>query len=160
MTATAVWNRIWRRFLCGSSARSAAGCPPRKSARLLFEKRQRVEEAREAYRREHGTAGQKQRKRRQYLLVDGYNVIYARQDLADLARENPEAARGKLTDILCNYQGYLGCELIPVFDAYRVKGNPGEVQRYHNIYVVYTKEAETADAYRAGQPMRSPGSAT
>ena len=121
--------------------------PSQEKRTVTFEKRQRVEEAREAYRREHGTAGQKQRKRRQYLLVDGYNVIYAWQDLADLARENLEAARGKLTDILCNYQGYLGCELILVFDAYRVKGNPGEVQRYHNIYVVYTKEAETADAY-------------
>ena len=121
--------------------------PSQEKRTVTFEKRQRVEEAREAYRREHGTAGQKQRKRRQYLLVDGYNVIYAWQDLADLARENLEAARGKLTDILCNYQGFIGDTLIVVFDAYRVKGNPGEIFKYHNIHVVYTKEAETADQY-------------
>lgn len=85
--------------------------------------------------------------RKKYFLVDGYNVIFTWEDLADLARDNLEAARGKLADILCNFCGYIGGELILVFDAYKVKENPGEVQKYHNIYVVYTREAETADAY-------------
>ncbi len=83
----------------------------------------------------------------EYLLVDGYNVIFAWDELAALAQTNLEAARGRLMDILCNYQGYTSYRLILVFDAYRVKGNPGEVQKYHNIHVVYTKEAETADMY-------------
>ncbi len=83
----------------------------------------------------------------EYLLVDGYNVIFAWDELAALAKENLESARLKLMDILCNYQGYTQYRLILVFDAYRVKGNPGEVQQYHNIHVVYTKEAETADMY-------------
>ncbi len=83
----------------------------------------------------------------EYLLVDGYNVIFAWDELAALAKTNLEAARGRLMDILCNYQGYTSYRLILVFDAYRVKGNPGEVQKYHNIHVVYTKEAETADMY-------------
>ena len=84
---------------------------------------------------------------KEYLLVDGYNIIFAWEELKDLAKENLEAARGKLADILCNYQGYKKCTLILVYDAYRVSGNPGSVQKYHNIYVVYTKEAETADQY-------------
>ncbi len=79
--------------------------------------------------------------------MDGYNVIFAWDELAALAKTNLEAARGRLMDILCNYQGYTNYRLILVFDAYRVKGNPGEVQKYHNIHVVYTKEAETADMY-------------
>ena len=79
--------------------------------------------------------------------MDGYNIIFAWEELKDLAKENLEAARGKLADILCNYQGYKKCTLILVYDAYRVSGNPGSVQKYHNIYVVYTKEAETADQY-------------
>lgn len=83
----------------------------------------------------------------QYLLVDGYNIIFAWEDLRELSLTNVEAARSRLMDILCNYQGYLGYPLIVVFDAYKVKGNPGEVFPYHNIFVVYTKEAETADQY-------------
>ena len=83
----------------------------------------------------------------EYLLVDGYNIIFAWEDLKELAAENLEAARQKLIDILCNYQGYKKCELILVFDAYKVKGNPREVEKWHNINVVYTKEAETADMY-------------
>ena len=83
----------------------------------------------------------------EYLLVDGYNIIFAWDDLKELAAENLEAARQKLIDILCNYQGYKKCELILVFDAYKVKGNPREVEKWHNINVVYTKEAETADMY-------------
>lgn len=83
----------------------------------------------------------------EYLLVDGYNVIFAWQELAELARVNMDSARGRLLDILCNYQGIRKCELIVVFDAYRVEGHQTEACDYHNIHVVYTKEAETADAY-------------
>lgn len=82
-----------------------------------------------------------------YLLVDGYNIIFAWEELKDLAKTNLDAARGRLMDILCDYQGFTKCHLILVFDAYKVKGNPGEVGKYHNIHVVYTKEAETADMY-------------
>ena len=84
---------------------------------------------------------------KQYLLVDGYNIIFAWEDLKELADANIDAARDKLMDLLCNYQGYKKCTLILVFDAYKVQGNPGSVQKYHNIHVVYTKEAETADQY-------------
>lgn len=91
---------------------------------------------------------QKNKKNREtYLLVDGYNIIFAWEDLSELAETNIESARDKLMDILCNYQGYKQCTLILVFDAYKVEGNLGEVLKYHNIYVVYTKEAETADQY-------------
>ncbi len=83
----------------------------------------------------------------QYLLVDGYNIIFAWEELKELAEINIESARDRLMDILSNYQGYKKCTLILVFDAYKVKGNLGEVLKYHNIYVVYTKEAETADQY-------------
>ena len=79
--------------------------------------------------------------------MDGYNVIFAWDDLNELAKYNIESARGKLMDILSNYQGYKKMTLILVFDAYKVKGNQGEVGMYHNIHVVYTKEAETADQY-------------
>ena len=81
------------------------------------------------------------------LLVDGYNIIFAWEDLKELSQVNIEGARGKLMDVLCNYQGYRKNIVIVVFDGYKVKGNPGEVLKYHNIYVVYTKEAETADQY-------------
>lgn len=84
---------------------------------------------------------------REYLLVDGYNIIFSWEELKDLARINVEAARGKLMDILSNYQGYKNCTLILVFDAYKVERGQGEVMKYHNIYVIYTKEAETADQY-------------
>lgn len=84
---------------------------------------------------------------KEYLLVDGYNIVFAWEELRELAKINIEAARGKLMDILCNYQGYKGCTLILVFDAYKVVGNTGEMLDYHNIHVVYTKEAETADQY-------------
>ena len=83
----------------------------------------------------------------EYLLVDGYNIIFAWDDLNELAKYNIESARGKLMDILSNYQGYKKMTLILVFDAYKVKGSQGEVGMYHNIHVVYTKEAETADQY-------------
>lgn len=84
---------------------------------------------------------------KEYLLVDGYNIIFAWEELQELAKVNIESARNKLMDILCNYQGYRQMTLILVFDAYRVEGGQGEVFRYNNIYVVYTREAETADQY-------------
>jgi len=83
----------------------------------------------------------------EYLLVDGYNIIFAWDELKEVARDNLDAARQLLMDLLVNYRGYRGCELILVFDAYRVPRNLGEVVKYHNISVVYTKEAETADTY-------------
>lgn len=83
----------------------------------------------------------------EYLLVDGYNVIYAWEELKELAKDNLDGARGKLMDILCNYQGIRKCHLIVVFDAYRVKGHAAEITDYHNIHVVFTAEAETADQY-------------
>ena len=83
----------------------------------------------------------------EYLLVDGYNIIFAWDELKSLARENLEGARCQLMDLLCNYQGFKKNVIILVFDAYKVKNNPGSVERYRNIHVVYTKEAETADAY-------------
>jgi len=82
-----------------------------------------------------------------YLIVDGYNIVHAWDELSCLIEDNLEGARMKLLDILCNYQGFLKYEVIVVFDAYKVKGNLGEMFDYHNIHVVYTKEAETADSY-------------
>lgn len=83
----------------------------------------------------------------EYLLVDGYNIIFSWEELKELSERDIAAARGKLADILSNYQGFRKCTLILVYDAYKVEGNPGEVMKYHNIYIVYTKEAETADQY-------------
>lgn len=83
----------------------------------------------------------------EFLLVDGYNIIFAWDELKRMAGDSLEGARHLLMDLLCNYQGYKKCVIILVFDAYKVKGNPGSVEHYRNIHVVYTKEAETADAY-------------
>ena len=87
------------------------------------------------------------KKEKEYLLVDGYNIIYAWEDLKELADANLHAAQTKLMDILSNYQGFKKCTLILVFDAYKIEGHAEEVITYHNIHVVYTKEAETADQY-------------
>ena len=84
---------------------------------------------------------------KEYLLVDGYNIIFAWDHLKKIAQDDIEDARHKLANTLCNYQGFKKCEVILVFDAYRVKGNVGEISKYHNITIVYTKEAETADMY-------------
>ena len=89
----------------------------------------------------------KPERKEQYLLVDGYNIIFAWDDLRELAKVSIDGARGRLMDILCNYQGIRKCQLILVFDAYRVQGHVTELFDYHNIHVVYTKEAETADQY-------------
>ena len=86
-------------------------------------------------------------RREEYLLVDGYNVIFAWEDLRELAKDNIDGARGKLQDILSDYQGIRGCHLIVVFDAYRVQQHKTEISDYHNIHVVFTREAETADQY-------------
>ena len=111
-------------------------------------KRKKREYEKEQLRIESGYVKRPQNKNQEkYLLVDGYNIIFAWEELNILAKDNLEAARGKLQDILCNYQGYTGVHLILVFDAYRVKGNPGTVTKYHNIHVIYTKEAETADMF-------------
>ena len=131
--AVTVYGRAGKGGSAGSaSSASAAG---RSEAAGL-----RAQEQREARRKGRG-------KQEEYLLVDGYNIIFAWDELRKLSETNVEGARGKLADILCNYQGWRQCTLILVFDAYKVEGNPGEVMKYHNIYVVYTKEAETADQY-------------
>lgn len=107
----------------------------------------RYADAYTAYRK--GSSGQmgKRPGGKAYFLVDGYNIIFSWDDLRELASVNMDAARDKLIELMQDYQGYLGETLILVFDAYRVKGGRGEVQKNNNIYVVYTKEAETADAY-------------
>ena len=84
---------------------------------------------------------------REILLVDGYNVLFAWEEWKPLLPEHFDAARGQLTDLMCDYAGMTGRDVILVFDAYKVKGNPGSAERYRNIYVVYTREAQTADAY-------------
>ena len=85
--------------------------------------------------------------KQQYLIVDGYNMIFAWDALKNLARENLDAARQRLMDILSNYAGYKGCRLVLVFDGYKVKGNPGTTTDYHHIHVVYTRQDETGDLY-------------
>ena len=92
-------------------------------------------------------AGKPKQAKQEYLLVDGYNIIFAWDELKELSEVSIDGARGRLLDILCNYQGMRQCEVIAVFDAYRVKGHDTEMSDYHNIHVVYTKEAETADQY-------------
>lgn len=91
--------------------------------------------------------GNKKMKSKDYLLVDGYNIIFAWKELKKLAEDNLEAAKTRLINQLCNYQGTKKMNLILVFDAYKVEGGRGSVTREGGIYVVYTKEAETADQY-------------
>ncbi|MDO5388750.1 MAG: NYN domain-containing protein [Clostridia bacterium] len=86
-------------------------------------------------------------KSKDYLLVDGYNIIFSWKELSVLAKDNLEAAKSKLINQLCNYQGTKNMNLILVFDAYKVEGGKGSITREGNIYIVYTKEAETADKY-------------
>lgn len=113
--------------------------------------RQGVGRVERSFQPEHGERSAERKKVRkpekEYLLVDGYNIIFSWEDLKELAEVNLETARGKLMDILCNLQGYRKNTVILVFDAYRVEGSKGSISKYHNIYVVYTKEAETADQY-------------
>ena len=83
----------------------------------------------------------------EFVLVDGYNIIFAWDELKGIGHDSLDAARHVLMNLLCNYQGYRGCNLILVFDAYKVPQNLGTVEKYHNIFIVYTQEAETADSY-------------
>ena len=83
----------------------------------------------------------------EFLLVDGYNIIFAWDDLKKIAEDNLGLARKLIADILCNYASYKDCGVILVFDAYKVAGGKGSVEKYGSIHIVYTKEAETADAY-------------
>ena len=85
--------------------------------------------------------------KQKYIIADGYNIIFAWEDLAEHARSDLDAARRRLCDILSSFAGYTKCRLVVVFDGYKQKGNPGEKSQFHNIQVVYTKEGETADAY-------------
>lgn len=125
---------------------------PNKANRRRYHKSRGGESASTVYfsaedrRRAFANAAPKE-KREEYLLVDGYNIIFAWDELNELAQKNIDSARDKLMDILCNYQGYKKCHLMVVFDAYRVKGHDTETIKYHNILVVYTKEAETADSF-------------
>ena len=128
--------------------------------RQTYSRREKDERSRRRYHITHRDTGRndsrtaggarpssKQTPSKSCLLVDGYNIIFAWEELRRLSVDNMDSARDRLLDIMSNYQGTLGGELIVVFDAYKVKGNPGSVMKYHNIYVVYTKEAETADQY-------------
>ena len=140
-------------------SRSSLGAADPKELDEIFERtygpirrdRQGVGRVERSFRKESDEEGIREirfrKKEKEYLLVDGYNIIFAWEDLKALSEVNLESARGKLMDILCNLQGALGCTLILVFDAYRVEGGTREIFRYHNIHVVYTKEAETADQY-------------
>ena len=85
--------------------------------------------------------------KQKYIIVDGYNIIFAWEDLAEQARSDLEAARRHLCDRLSSFAGFTKCRMVVVFDGYKQKGNPGEKSQFHNIQVVYTKEGETADAY-------------
>ena len=124
---------------------SSAGNIPRDSKAADSRISQEAEDRR--IREKWARQGKRKTDGEEYLLVDGYNIIFAWEELRELAGTDISGARGRLMDILCNYQGYRKCTLILVFDAYKVEGNPGEVLKYHNIYVVYTREAETADQY-------------
>lgn len=128
-----------------SKAQDDAGARQRESDKTENGRTDSGEYAKEQTRRTGQTGIAKAQE--EYLLVDGYNIIFAWDSLKDLAQVNLDSARGKLMDILSNFQGYRKMHLILVFDAYKVKGNPGSTVRYHNIDVVYTKEAETADQY-------------
>ena len=142
--------------LSGSAVQNSApfGAVQDKELQAIFErtygpvKRRREAQIREA-RREPSERVRvpRQPSGPEYLLADGYNLIFAWDDLKAVALENLDAARKILCDLLCDYQSMRDCVVIVVFDAYKVRGNPGSHERYHNIHVVYTKEAETADTY-------------
>lgn len=118
------------------------------AGRTITVKSEKQEEATREWKKQHDKTIKKEAgPKEEYLLVDGYNIIFAWDELKELADANIDAARGRLMDILCDYQAVKNCRLIVVFDAYKVKGNLGEMQKYHNIEVVYTREAETADQY-------------
>ena len=124
------WNA--KRKTAAAKERSASGTVSAKTLEYGKEAEQKIK---------------KTEPKKEYLLVDGYNIIFAWDELKELSEVNIDGARGRLLDILCNYQGMRQCEVIAVFDAYRVKGHDTEMADYHNTHVVYTKEAETADQY-------------
>ncbi len=131
------WNAKTKRRTGGSGFSAKSGGEPEGvSGKTLKYGAEKVRET-----------GKPRERKKEYLLVDGYNIIFAWEDLKELSEVSIDGARGKLLDILCNYQGMRQCEVIAVFDAYRVKGHDTEMLDYHNIHVVYTKEAETADQY-------------
>jgi len=103
--------------------------------------------ARESYYERDAYVSRQEEVKEEYLLVDGYNIIFAWPELQELVDENTDAARMKLLDSLSNYQGIRRCQIIVVFDAYRVQGHREELIDYHNIHMVFTKEAQTADQY-------------
>lgn len=129
------------------SSNSQSGLGYEKNLNIDNSQRNQQSDHNEKEQRKQHSVDKEKEQRKEYLLVDGYNIIFSWDELNELAKENMDAARGKLMDILCNYQGFKRCNLILVFDAYKVKGGVGEVLDYHNIHVVYTKEAETADEY-------------
>ena len=113
-----------------------------------YQKRYREEApARRLMERSRAAEADRSKPRERYLLVDGYNILFAWDELKELSRTSLDTARHVLMNLLCNYQGYRGCNLILVFDAYKVPQNLGMVEKYHNIFIVYTQEAETADSY-------------
>jgi len=91
--------------------------------------------------------GARREAKEEYLLVDGYNIIFAWPELKELAKENMDSAKSRLFDYLSKFKSVMNCQVIVVFDAYRVQGHPEEVIEYDNLYVVYTREAQTADQY-------------
>ncbi|MCD7744690.1 MAG: TetM/TetW/TetO/TetS family tetracycline resistance ribosomal protection protein [Lachnospiraceae bacterium] len=138
-------ERERNRFLYGKNAqsRSDSGWAGYEASQTTRSARSASISGSEAQTRRRGGKGNEN----ECLLVDGYNIIFAWEELKELAKDILESARGRLLDLMSNYQGYKGIHVIVVFDAYRVAGHATEVSRYHNIYVVYTKEAETADQY-------------
>lgn len=169
------WNEAPAKMNCDSGLRFGDGSPEESAERFVTQSeissyKQRVAEDKELMaifertygkiKRDERTAMRREKPPRssvpklpppkkgpEYLLVDGYNIIFAWEELNKLARDNLDAARNRLINILCNYRGFKRCNLILVFDAYRVKGKHREVEEVDNISVVYTKEAETADMY-------------
>lgn len=141
----ALYDQAWREYQ-KSGAKASGGRAAGTKASGGRRESDKQREVREAWLDSHGKK-QALDKAEQYLLVDGYNIIFAWEELRALAKQNIDSARDELMDILSDYQGTTGEELILVFDAYKVKGGTGSTLRYHNIHVVYTREAETADAY-------------
>ncbi len=141
------WARTIRPSGTSGKDRNGDRAAMLRSASVSGAAEQEPDQGENGSRRKHTGGRADARSQEEYLLVDGYNIIFAWDSLKELAQVNLDSARGRLMDILSNYQGYRRMHLILVFDAYKVKGNPGSTVRYHNIDVVYTKEAETADQY-------------
>ena len=140
-------------------AQAASGAPAARSVRSLSIDERELEAIMERefgpIRRPQYSAGQRNeapvtlniRERKQYVIVDGYNLIFAWDELKRLASEKLELARGRLMDLLSSYAGFTKSQLVLVFDGFRTPGNPGSRTEYHNIHVAFTKDGETGDAY-------------